>query len=264
MDKGYSGNLGLLARAGYAARGVVYVIVGSMAALAALGPGGETPDSEGALVQVLGAPFGKFLLVTIAAGLLCYACWRAVQALLDADSHGTDAKGLAIRSGLLVSAITHLGLTFVALGLVFGLGSGGSGSSSQEWTARLMSESYGSWLVAAVGLVVMATGIAHGIKAWRADFARRFSMSGDERSLMLPISRFGLFARGAVFLIIGGFFAVAAIQQDPNEARGLSGALQALHSQPYGWILLGIVSLGLLAFGLYSIIESIYRRIGMP
>lgn len=262
MNKESRIGLRLLARIGYAARGVIYVIVGSFAALAALGPGGETPDSRGALVEVLNAPFGNVLLGLVAAGLVGYALWRATQALLDADEHGTDMRGLVIRAGLAVSSVTHAGLAVAAVGLIFGWGTGGSGDSSQEWTARLMSQPWGAWLVGAAGLAIIGAGIAHGIKAWRGDFRRRFDLDEQEQRYIMPVSRFGLYARGAVFVIIGGFLIVAAVQNDPSEARGLSGALQALQDQPYGWILLGIVAVGLIAFGAYSIIESVYRRIG--
>ena len=268
MSTETSDRLEALARAGYAARGAIYVIVGGFAALAAWGGGGgRTTDSKGALLELLGAPFGKLLLALVAAGLLCYAGWRAAQAALDADRHGTDAKGLVIRAGLGVSAVVHVGLAIFALSLITGLGGGGQSSgdqSSREWTAWLMSQPFGQWLVALVGLAIVGAGVAHLVKAWRASFARRFAMDSDERRIIVPLSRFGLASRGVVFLIIGGFFLIAAIQQDPSEARGLSGALRALQDQPYGWILLGVVALGLAVFGIYSIVEAWYRRIEVP
>lgn len=264
----YSRNLHFIARAGYAARGVIYLIVGGLAALAAFGRGGETTDSRGALSEVLGAPFGKFLLAAMAVGLLGYAAWRAVQALLDPDHHGTDPKGIAIRTALAISAIIHVGLAFFAARLAFGWGTsqgGGSGdSSSQEWTAWLLSQPAGQWLVALVGLAIVSAGVAHIVKGWRAGFEKYFEMNPREREFITPISRFGLCARGVAFLIIGGFLFIAAIQHDPSEARGLTGALQALQQQPFGWILLAILALGLFAFGVYSLIESVYRRVDVP
>ncbi|BBI51576.1 hypothetical protein HORIV_39970 [Vreelandella olivaria] len=105
----------LYARMGYASRGIVYVLVGGLAALAAFGQGGQTEGSRGALERLLTAPFGNVLLGLIAVGLLGYAMWRTIQAVKDADHHGNGAKGLAIRAGLLASAITHTLLAFLPL-----------------------------------------------------------------------------------------------------------------------------------------------------
>lgn len=258
----------LLARAGYAARGCIYLVVGLLAALAAWGSGGQTTDSRGAVVTLLEAPFGTALMVLIAAGLVCYSAWRAAQALLDADDHGRDARGLAVRGGLGVSAVVHIALAVFALSLAMGWGTGSSGSggdeSSREWTAWLMAQPFGQWLVALLGVSVIGAGVAHFVKGWRAGFEAHFQMSPDERRFIRPVSRFGLMARGLVFVIIGGFFVVAAVQQDPSEARGLSGALRALQEQPYGWLLLAVVALGLVSFGAYSLLESRYRIISLP
>jgi hypothetical protein len=260
-----SNGIHVLARAGYASRGIIYLIVGWLAALAAFGQGGRTTGSRGALSELLGAPFGKLLLAAIAAGLFCYSAWRAVQAILDADGHGTDAKAIAIRGGLAVSAIVHTGLAFFATSLVFGWGTrGDSGDeSSREWTAWLLSQPFGPWLVASVGAAIAGAGIAHFVKAWTAGFEKYFVMNEQERRYISPISRFGLAARGVAFLIIGGFFIIAAVRHDPNEARGLSGVLQTMLQQPFGAPLLAVLSSGLMAFGIYSLLEAAYRRIAI-
>lgn len=257
-----------LARSGYAARGVVYLIVGGLAVLAALGGGGRTTDSEGALRTILQQPFGEVLLALVGLGLVGYAIWRLVQAIADPDGHGTDARGLAIRGGLLVSAVTHSLLALFALSLIFGWGSsvgGGSGDSgAQDWTAWLLQQPFGRWLVALIGVAVIGAGIAHMIKGYRADFAKYLQMDAATLEQLSPICRFGLAARGVVFLIIGGFFVVAAWRFSSGDVVGLQGALQTLQQQPYGWILLAVMALGLCAFGVYSLIEARYRRIDAP
>ena len=256
----------LLARGGYAARGVVYLIVGWLAMLAALGGGGRTTDSEGALISILQQPFGDVMLALVALGLIGYVIWRLVQALADPDDHGTDARGLAIRGGLLVSAITHTLLAFFALSLIFGWGTGGGSGDggTQDWTAWLLQQPFGRWLVALVGAAVIGAGLAHMVKGYQARFEKYLVMDRATLEKASPVCRFGLVARGVVFLIIGGFFIVAAWRFSSGEVVGLQGALQYIQQQPYGWILLGIVALGLFAFGVYSLIEARYRRIDAP
>ena len=249
-----------LARSGYAARGIVYVIIGWMALIAAFG-GGRTAGSKGALESLLGEPFGMVLLGIIAVGLLGYVAWRATQALKDTDDHGTDPKGLAIRGGLAVSAITHTLLAIFTVGLIVGSGGGGGDGGTQDWTAWLMRQPFGRWLVAIVGIAIAGAGFAHIWKGWHAKFERHFLWSGDEARIGRPICRFGLVMRGVAFLIVGGFFIIAAWRADPSEAQGLSGALDALQHQAYGWALLGTMAIGLVAFGLYSLIESVYRKV---
>ena len=263
---GMNRELALLARSGYAARGVVYLVVGGLAVLAALGQGGQTTDTRGALTTILTQPFGKVLLAIVAVGLIGYALWRVVQAIADVDHHGTEPKALAIRGGLLVSAATHTLLAVFALSLIFGWGSsvGGGDSGTRDWTAWLLQQPFGRWLVGVAGLAIIGAGIAHMIKGYRARFEKYLRMDAAMLERVSPVCRFGLIARGVVFVIIGGFLIVAAVEFSSAQARGLQGALQTLQQQPYGWILLGIVALGLVAFGAYSLIEAWYRRIDAP
>ena len=250
-----------LARFGYSARGVIYLIIGGLAVMAAVDAGGQTTGSKGVLRVVLAQPFGQTLLAVIAAGLVGYAAWRFAQAVWDADGHGRDAKGLTIRAGLLVSSVTHVSLAFLAVSLIFGWSTGGSGKNTQGWTAWLLSLPLGRWLVGVLGLIVIGVGVAHLVKGWQAKFEKRFKRDYQNYKWISPVCRFGLISRGVVFLIIGGFFIVAALEFNSGEARGFQGALDALRQQPYGPWLLGVVALGLIAFGFYSIIESFYRRI---
>jgi hypothetical protein len=237
------------------------MIVGSFAVLAAFG-GGQTTDTKGALQSLMGGPWGVALLCLVALGLLAFAAWRAVQAIADADGHGRDGKALVIRGGLLVSAVTHLLLAIFAVSLIFGGGGGSSGDGgTQGWIAKLMEQPFGQWLVGVVGVAVVGGGIAQIIKGWTAKFDKRFKHGYDKFGWVRPLCRFGLMARGVVFLFIGGFIGIAAWRYDPQQARGLSGALQALQGQPYGQVLLGTVALGLVAFGLYCWVEAVYRRI---
>ncbi|SDN86235.1 DUF1206 domain-containing protein [Vreelandella arcis] len=255
--------ISLFARMGYAARGIVYVLVGGLAALAVFGQGGQTEGSRGALERVLTAPFGKVLLAIMAIGLVGYAMWRCIQAIKDADHHGHGAKGLAIRAGLLASAVTHTLLAFFAATLIFQFGgsSGGSGGGSQGVAGWLMQQPFGRWLVGAVGLVLIGVGIAHALKGYKAKFDKHFEMPKQTQQWAYPICRFGLAVRGLVFVIVGCFFIIAAYQFDPSEAGGIDEVFTTLRSQIYGKWLLAFVAIGLFAFGIYSLLAAVYRRV---
>lgn len=253
-----------LARLGYIAKGIVYAIIGVLAVQAAFGTGGQTTDAKGVLGTIAAQPFGKFLLVLLTIGLIGYVIWRLIQAVQDPEHQGDDAKGWAKRLGYGISGLIYAGLALSAIKLIAGTGGGGSSNSTQDWTARLLSQPFGKWLVGAVGAFIIGLGFYQLYKAYKAKFRNDLKlreMSPTEQTWATRIGRFGEAARGIVFIIIGFFLIQAAHQSNPNEARGLDGALQALAQQPYGPWLLGIVALGLVAYGIHMWVQARYLRI---
>jgi len=256
------GALALFARLGYAARGIVYLLVGGFAVLAAFDQGGEATGSRGALSQLLSAPMGDVLLGALALGLTGYALWRCIQAFTDTDHHGNGPKGLIIRAALAVSAVTHMLLAVFALRLIVAIGSGSSNGGGSEGTASwLMQQPYGRWLVGAVGLVMVGAGVAHCIKGAKAQFSSHFDMAPKTRLWAYPICRFGLMTRGLVFMVVGTFFIIAAYHVNPNDAGGIAEVFDTFRKQPFGRPLMVFVAVGLFAFGAYSILEAFYRRV---
>ncbi|HCJ31224.1 MAG TPA: DUF1206 domain-containing protein [Pseudomonas sp.] len=257
-----------LARSGYAARGVVYLIVGAFAFMAGIGSG-ETVGTKGAIQQLLGHPFGDTLLWVMVVGLVAYVAWRLTQAITDPEGHGTDAKGLSIRAGLLGSAAAYTLLALFTLGLlgssVGESASGGAGSSgSSDFLSGLLGLKYSNYLVYVVALVPLAVGIAHLVKGWKAKFEKYFHASEDVMRWVRPIARAGLIARGVAFLIVAGMLFSGGGRYEPTDPPGLEDALKALQSLPFGTFWLSLVGLGLVAFAVYSVSEAIWRRIDMP
>lgn len=254
--------LPLIAKAGYAARGVVYFIVGGFAVVAAVGEGGSAPGTKGALMKLFATGFGATLLSLVAAGLFCHAVWRLWQSLADADRHGTDAKGLTVRGGLLVSALTHGALGVWAVSAALGSG-GHRGSGGKEgFAAWLMGQPYGPWLVGAVGAAIIGAGIAHIVKGTTRGYEKWFDADEATMKLIRPVSTAGLLARGVVFLIAGGLFVYAGFTVDPDKAGGIHDALQWLHGLPYGPAVFMVIAVGLVCFGGYSLMEACWRRLG--
>lgn len=254
-----------LARFGYAARGVVYVIIGYLAARVAMGKGGQVEGTRGALGEILDGPGGRILLGLTALGLIGYAIWRIVQAALDPEGKGSDGKGIVTRIAYAVSGVVHAGLALTAARMALrnsSSGQGGDGATTA--TARLMDAPAGRWLVALAGLIFAGYGIYQLVRAVKSDPGKRLDLSRMRvrtRESLIRAARAGLAARGVVFLVIAYFLARAAIAHNSGEARGLQGALEALRSASYGPWLLGAVALGLIGYGLFEIVKARYRRI---
>lgn len=256
-----------LARFGFAARGVVYVIIGVLAARSAMGKRGSAEGTEGALAEILQAPGGRAMLGLVAVGLVGYALWRLVEAALDPDHVGTDGKGIVKRAAYALSGVIHVALALTAARMALAGSSAGSGSgegNADSWTARLMEAPAGRYLVIAVGLGFLGFGAYQLRKAVKADVHKGLdlsSLSVSTREWAVRAARAGLAARGVVFGIIGVFLVQAGLRYDPNRALGLEGALENLRTRPYGPWLLGAVGVGLVGYGLFEIVKARYRRI---
>ena len=253
------------ARAGYAAKGVVYCLIGVLAMLAAFRPGagGQTTDSGGALRVLDQGPAGDVILALMALGLIGYVLWRMVQAFIDPENVGDEDWGWVTRAMYAVSGIAYAFLAIQAVQMVLGGGGGGGGSETQTLTAKLLAQPFGPWLVGAVGVAIGVRGIMQAKKAWNEDFFEKIRHSGEiSRETVRKIGKVGLTARGIVFMMIAGFLVWAAIEHNAHRARGLEGALDTLAGATGGPWLLGAAGLGLLAYGLFQFIKARYRVIG--
>lgn len=253
-----------LARVGYTAKGLVYIVAGALSMLTALGAGGELTDLRGAMHTVVRQPFGRALLGVVAFGLVAYVLWRWVQAITDADGKGRTLKGLLLRASYFGSGTVYAGLALGAARIVFGADEPSQTESAQSGTARLMSMPYGDWLVMLAGVVVIGFGLWQCYKGLAVKFRKRLKlgeMRESRREWYLLAGRLGYPARGVVFIILGVFLLQAARNFDPRHARGLDGALQLLAQQSFGPLILAVVAAGLVAYGVYTLVEARFRQI---
>jgi len=252
------------ARLGYLARGAVYISIGAIAVLAALH---MTPHAVGA-VEALTAwgqwPPGVILLWLLGGGLYGFAGWRALQALFDADHQGRKPRALASRAGQAISGLVYGGLAISVFGILDTLEDLHEADDQAATTAAIQAAlelPYGPLLVIGAGGFIVACGAGNVLRAIFDHFARTLDCGPAFARWAGPLARAGYFARGVALLPAGVFMIRSGLHARAHEARGLGGALDELHRQPLGGVVLGLTALGLIAFGAFAILEAAFRPI---
>jgi hypothetical protein len=256
--------LAWMARIGYAARGVVFLIIGGFALLAALGAAARPQGMSSALQTLLGNAGGGALLWIVAVGLACFAAWRFLQAFLDADQLGSSLKGLMRRVGFAASGVFYVGLAAATVQMTFAAHASNDNRAARDWTHWALTKPLGRALVAATAICFVLVAISLILKVIRAPYRRRLQAHLLTREAAVALGSFGILTRAIVVLMIAAFLAFAAYDANSREVLGLSGALRSLQEQPYGGVLLAFAALGFIAFGVFEMIEAVARRVRTP
>ncbi|MFF7828557.1 DUF1206 domain-containing protein [Streptomyces rochei] len=251
------------ARAGLTARGVIYLLVGVLALQIAFGTGNREADRGGALAELADKPFGAVLLWALGAGLVGMALWRLSEALFGAT--GKDGHTAKKR---LPAAARCVFYAFVAYSvLAFAAGSGGGGSSdrqSRDVTAKVMEMPAGQWIVGLAGAGIVVAGVVIAVQALRRSYHKKLKLGGlspRTRRLVDVTGVGGGAARGIVFAVAGGFAVRAAVDYEPDRAKGLDDTLRSFAETPLGPWLLVLVAAGLVLFGVFSFALARWRRV---
>ena len=263
-EKG-SGWYAWLARTGLVAKGISFGIVGVLAIKLALGDGGKATSRQGAMQALSHNSVGKVLLIVLAFGFAAYAIWRFVQAFAERGDDDGEAKTWAKRAGYLGRGLIYAGLTFTTIKIL--TGSGGQESQNQKahkTTAAILGWPGGRWIVGLAGLCIVGAGLWNAYRGITKKFEDRWRtgrMSNTERKWGSRAGVLGHLARAVVFTLVGIFITKAAVDYDAKEAIGIDGALQKLVNQSYGPWLLGVTAAGLLAYGVFCLVDARYRDV---
>jgi len=246
-------------RTGYLARGIVFLIIGAYALLAAGGLGANPHGVRRALELLLQRPFGNYFLWALAAGLLCFAGWRLRQSIFGA-SHNNGFVGWMHRGVLTGSGLFYIALAAAIAGITVEQRQMIEGESTRESIEWLMARPFGRGLLVliAAGFVVVAIGLA--VKAFRSPSYLNLDATKLTRASAVVLASFGCLMRAIVLFIIGAYLAIASYDSNSHEAVGMAGVVRAMRGTTYGGLFLGIVALGLLAFGFFEIVEAVTRR----
>lgn len=237
------------ARAGFAARGIVYLALGYFALLSQHGTHAAT-----VLERMRQAPFGGVLVVMLAVGLFGYGLWRLVGGILDLDDEGRSLYGVVTRIGLVVSGLGHW---LLCAGAILIFVSGHAGADGQEEAAARTAASYpgGAWLLGAVGGIIIITGVGQCLIGLRGAFMK-FLHTRQPRFAKFA-GTVGYLARGAVFVVIGWQVLTVAIGWG-TRPLGFDSALDVIARRE--WVF-PVVAAGLLLFGVFSLMAAMWLRI---
>jgi type IV secretory pathway VirB2 component (pilin) len=250
----------VLARAGLAARGVIYVLIGWVAILVALGKTTQQADQRGALQLLSGKPYGLVTLWLLCIGFAAYALWRLSEAAFGVT---VDGHGAGPRLKSLARAVVYGSLAVTTFSVINGAKRSQSGQQ-QDWTAKVMSHPGGRWAVGIAGAVIVVVGVIlvfDGVKRKFVKYLRTAEMSPGTRRVVVRLGMIGTVARGLVFALTGALVIDAAVTYQAAKAGGLDTALKTLRDQPFGVFALIIAAVGLIVFGAYGLCEARWRKV---
>jgi hypothetical protein len=254
-----------LARWGFAAKGVVYVLIGILAVMAAIGQDKNSASKSGVAQMIFEQPFGKFLAIILVIGLFGYVVWRLVEAVNDPHHRGNDTKGILQRIGYGISGLIYAGFAGSIVKAIVGQGQSGGGQAKQNMAAKIMSMDAGPFLIAAAGIIVMVLGGKYIYKAYKNKFGEKMNMGRMKTELRTWINRIGKIgytARGIVWMLIGFFALRAGLTTNPSDIKGSQGAFNLIEQSTGSWVLL-IVALGVVAYGIYMFVKAKYYQISL-
>jgi len=244
---------------GFAASGLIHILIGYVAIRVATGGGGSEADQSGALAQLASTPGGVFVLWVATVGLVALGLWLVINAFIDPGASGRKravhfltnfAKGIVF----LVLAVTAY--TFAQGGSTSSAGTTGSASAS------LLASPGGGVVVGLIGVGVFAVGIFLLAKALRRTFEKDLVVPGGAAgTATIALGIAGYVAMAIALGAVGVLFLLAALNGNASQANGLDQGLRSLAGLPFGVFILVAVGLGFIAYGLYSFVRARYAKL---
>lgn len=237
-------------RLGLTTYGIVHLTIAWLGIQLALGDHSGATSRNGALHQLAQAPFGRVVVWVVAIGMFALVLWKLLEAVVDAGEED-GAKKVAAPLADVGKAIVYgtLGVSAVHVAL-----RAGSKSKTSDYTATLMQQPYGRWLVGLVGVAIIAYGGYLCYRGWTEKFLEHLDAqgrTGDASTAYRWFGKVGHIAKGLALGVVGVLFVIAAVDHRAKKSGGLDQALHTVLRQPFGPALLLAISVGIGCYGLF-------------
>ena len=241
-----------LVRVGYFSRAILYSVLGLIALTSA---GKISQGTNGVFQAIQDFPLGEAILWLMVVGLIAYALFRFCSPLFDIENNGSDAKGWGKRIGHAGSGIAHLALAYSAYR--FATSDGGSGGGAQQAASGVLSFEFGGVVLGLLGIALFIAAIDQAKKGVTGSFMNRISSQAPDATRWLGGA--GFLARAVVYAVIGwSVFQAGFMSGGSDQIKTLGDAVASLAGDG---IIFKLVAIGLLAFGLFSLVLARYKII---
>jgi hypothetical protein len=236
-------------RFGMVVYGVVHLIVAWLAVQLALGQGGKQASQKGAMQTLAKEPAGTLLLWLVAVGMFALVVWRVIEMVVGHQEYdGGKRWRKRATSGFKAIVYGYLGVTALRFAV------GASSGKSTNYTAKLMDQTYGRWIVGGIGAAIVLYGVSYARRGWTEKFMENLDARGtlgDAGTAYRWIGKVGYIAKGVAFCVVGGLFVTAAYTHEAKKSGGLDDALHKVLQQPFGPFLLVLIAAGIACYGLF-------------
>ncbi len=236
-------------RFGMITYGIVHLIVAWLAIQLALGDHGKTASQKGAMQTLAKQPFGTVLLWLVAIGMFLLVVWRVIEMFVGHQEYDGGKKWRK-RAVSAFKAVVYGYLAVIAFRFAVDAGSG----QSTNYTAKLMDQAYGRWIVGAIGVAIVVYGVSYARRGWTEKFMENLDVRGsigEAGTAYRIVGKLGYIAKGIAFCIVGGLFVAAAVTHEAKKSGGLDDALHTVLQQPFGPFLLILIAVGIACYGLF-------------
>jgi hypothetical protein len=242
-------------RVGMVAYGIVHLTIAWLGIQLAFGDHSGAASRNGALKQLAQQPFGEVVVWVVAVGMFLLVVWKLLEGFVDVTVEEGATKALKPASDVF-KAIVYGTLGVSAIRVATG---SKSKSSTSDWTAKLMDQPFGRWLVGLVGLAIIGYGAYLCYRGWNEKFLKHLDAqgrSGDAGRAYKVFGKVGYIAKGIAIAVIGVLFGYAAVDHSAKRSGGLDQALHKVLLQPFGPVLLFAISLGIGCYGLFCFVRA--------